>query len=678
MTYRQLLLRYAARHPFLIIISVIFSSSSALFNGISTTLLVPIILEILGEGTLNLEEGPPLLKKLLSLFDGFAGETRLLVMVISVLLLIILKDVMNYAKSLTGGYLNRSLANGMRLEGIQLLLEVDLDFYSKSKIGDLSNRLGQEINRTAGAIRSVINLLSIVITILTFVWILIALSWQITVVATFLLGIVAVCNQYFIKRSRKYGQNLADRAREYSNKLLEILTGVRLIKTVSNEEKEYEQIKELVIEREQAEFLTQVNSELIDPINEITGILIVLSIIILGRYLFAEQLQAAATVLLTYLVVLFRLLPNVSTLNKVRSQFANNAPSAEVVADFLRRDDKPFMPKGEASYLKLAQGIGFERVSFAYPGQEQLVLKEIDLWIPKGKTIALVGASGAGKSTIADLLPRFYDPINGCITVDGKDIRKFDLKQLRGAMGVVSQDTFLFNNTVRYNLTYGVEKATESELVDAAKRANAYEFITRLPKGFETEIGDRGVMLSGGQRQRMAIARALLRNPDILILDEATSALDTVSERLVQQAIDELCRDRTTLVIAHRLSTVQNAHQIAVLDQGQVVEVGNHQELLNRHGYYARLYSMQFGEGQENSFSSEAELRSFYQSQTNLSYQARTSLSSLLGSLRLVADGFVDTTEEQINLVEESYISAMRLLKSIEAFEQNACELVTK
>ena len=676
MTYRQLLLRYAAKNPFLIIISVIFSSSSALFNGISTTLLVPIVLEILGEGTLNLEEGPPLLQKLLSLFDGFSGETRLLVMVVSVLLLIILKDIMNYAKSLTGGYLHRSLANGMRLEGIQMLLEVDLDFYSKSKIGDLSNRLGQEINRTAGAIRSVINLLSIVITILTFVWILIALSWQITVVATVLLGIVAVCNQYFIKRSRKYGQNLANRARDYSNKLLEILTGVRLIKTVSNEEKEYEQIKELVLEREQAEFLTQVNSELIDPINEITGILIVLSIIILGRYLFAEQLQAAATVLLTYLVVLFRLLPNVSTLNKVRSQFANNAPSAEIVADFLRRDDKPFMPKGEAPYLKLAQGIGFEQVSFAYPGQEQLVLKEVDLWIPKGKTIALVGASGAGKSTIADLLPRFYDPVNGCITVDGKDIRKFDLKQLRGAMGVVSQDTFLFNNTVRYNLTYGVEKATESELVDAAKRANAYEFITRLPKGFETEIGDRGVMLSGGQRQRMAIARALLRNPDILILDEATSALDTVSERLVQQAIDELCRDRTTLVIAHRLSTVQSAHQIAVLDQGQVVEVGNHQELLNRDGYYARLYSMQFGD--QDGLSSEAELRSFYQSQTNLSYQARTSLSSMLGSLRLVADGFVDTTEEQVNLLEESYISAMRLLKSIEAFEQNACKLVTK
>ena len=676
MTYRQLLLRYAAKNPFLIIISVIFSSSSALFNGISTTLLVPIFLEILGEGALNLEEGPPLLQKLLSLFDGFAGETRLLVMVVSVLLLIILKDVMNYAKSLTGGYLHRSLANGMRLEGIQLLLEVDLDFYSKSKIGDLSNRLGQEINRTAGAIRSVINLLSIVITILMFVWILIALSWQITVLATILLGIVAVCNQYFIKRSRKYGHNLANRARDYSNKLLEILTGVRLIKTVSNEEKEYEQIKELVLEREQAEFLTQVNSELIDPINEITGILIVLSIIILGRYLFAEQLQAAATVLLTYLVVLFRLLPNVSTLNKVRSQFANNAPSAEIVADFLRRDDKPFMPKGEAPYLKLTQGIGFERVSFAYPGQEQLVLKEIDLWIPKGKTIALVGASGAGKSTIADLLPRFYDPTNGCITVDGKDIRKFDLKQLRGAMGVVSQDTFLFNNTVRYNLTYGVEKATEGELIDAAKRANAYEFIARLPKGFETEIGDRGVMLSGGQRQRMAIARALLRNPDILILDEATSALDTVSERLVQQAIDELCRDRTTLVIAHRLSTIQSAYQIVVLDQGQVVEVGNHQELLNRDGYYARLYSMQFG-GQDG-LSSEAELRSFYQSQTNLSYQARTSLSSMLGSLRLVADGFVDTTEEQVNLLEESYISAMRLLKSIEAFEQNACELVTK
>jgi subfamily B ATP-binding cassette protein MsbA len=211
-------------------------------------------------------------------------------------------------------------------------------------------------------------------------------------------------------------------------------------------------------------------------------------------------------------------------------------------------------------------------------------------------TLALVGSSGAGKSTLADLLPRFYDCDMGGISIDDRDIREFDLRSLRQSMGIVSQDTFLFNDTVANNIAYGVEEFTRDGVIEAAKRANAYQFISELPLGFDTTIGDRGVLLSGGQRQRLAIARALLKNPEILILDEATSALDTVSERIVQQAIDELSRDRTVLVIAHRLSTIQNADQIAVFDKGRVVEIGTHRELLSKSGVYANLYRMQFGD----------------------------------------------------------------------------------
>jgi subfamily B ATP-binding cassette protein MsbA len=233
-----------------------------------------------------------------------------------------------------------------------------------------------------------------------------------------------------------------------------------------------------------------------------------------------------------------------------------------------------------------------------------MVLKGITLNIPKGKMVALVGASGAGKSTIADLLPRFYDPTQGKILIDGLDLRNYDIRSLRQKMGVVSQDTFLFNNTVFYNIAYGLENITEAEVIEAAKRANAYEFILNLPKGFETELGDRGVLLSGGQKQRMAIARALLRDPEILILDEATSALDTVSEQLVQEAINELSQSKTSLVIAHRLSTVHRADQIAVLDQGKIVELGTHEQLMEKAGYYQRLYLMQFKhQSQEASFS---------------------------------------------------------------------------
>jgi subfamily B ATP-binding cassette protein MsbA len=287
--------------------------------------------------------------------------------------------------------------------------------------------------------------------------------------------------------------------------------------------------------------------------------------------------------------------------------------------------------------------------------------------------IALVGSSGAGKSTIADLVPRFYDPTGGAILMDGKDLRDYDYRTVRQAIGVVSQETYLFNASVRYNIAYGLAGRTDDEVIEAAKRANAYEFITKLSEGLDTELGDRGVRLSGGQRQRIAIARALLRNPEILILDEATSALDTVSERLVQQAIDELCQERTTLVIAHRLSTVQKAYQIIVLEKGQVVEVGNHEELLNKGGHYAHLYSMQFSDKAKsqngylvNSNDSKVEA----QSQAYLSYEARTSLNSLLGSLRLVSDGLVDTPEEQHELIEESCASAMQLLNVIERFDE--------
>ncbi|MBD2362984.1 ABC transporter ATP-binding protein [Anabaena minutissima FACHB-250] len=669
MSTRKLLLKFAKPYPGWIFLTVLLGFSGALFNGISTTLIVPIVLKIVGQ-EIDLTNAPSLLKSIMTPFDNVPENYRILVMSGAIILTICLKNLASYTSSLTSSSFTRKLTSDIREDGLKLLLSVDLDYYTKMRVGDLLNSLGGEIGRAAGSISNVIKLIINVITIFVFIGLLLSISWQLTVAATVLLSLVTLINQYTISRSKHFGQQLSEMSKLYSITVLEILNGIRLVKATGNEDKEYKKIITLIRDREQADFDSQANSQLIAPLSEVMGITSLLLIVFLSRVLFSDQVSALSAVLLTYLLVLLRLLPLVSQLNGIRNSFANSAPSVDIVTDFLRRDNKPFMGEGDVIYTKLEKGIGFNSLSFGYPGQEKLVLKDVTLFLPRGTTLALVGSSGAGKSTLADLLPRFYDPTSGSIAIDGRDLRDFNVKSLRQRMGIVSQDTFLFNESVGKNIAYGKPEATMDEIITAAKRANAYEFISKLPQEFDTLIGDRGVMLSGGQRQRLAIARALLQNPEILILDEATSALDTVSERLVQAALDELSRDRTTLVIAHRLSTVQKADQIAVLDQGQVMEVGTHEQLLQKGGYYARLYSMQFSDIPKTSNHSNHS----NQSLLRISYEMRTRLNSMIGVLHLLLDEMADNTQEQQTqeyqtLIEDSYKSTFKILNTLDIFE---------
>ncbi|NEP86498.1 MAG: ABC transporter ATP-binding protein [Okeania sp. SIO2C2] len=664
MSTKEFILRFIRRYPFHIIGNIILGFAGGLFNGVNTALIVPILLQISGQ-KIELKGSPPIINFLLSPFDGISDNNyRLVVMLLAVILTIILKNLTIYLKSLLSVAFSRRLTNSIKSEMFQTLMDSDLDFFTKVKVGDLTKRLGSDTAQCTATVNAYINLITQLITVLLFVSILISISWQLTLISTLLVTLIAGINQLFILRSKKFGSLLNRAQKTYAIKVIEALSGIRLIKSVSSENREYKQLRKLMLSLENIALKEKMNSALIAPVNEVTSIITVICILLLGKNLFAGTMENVSAILLTYLLVLFRLLPMISGINSTRNQIAKGSASFDMAVDLWRRDNKPIMKPGSIPFQKVRRKIHFNKISFSYPGNSNLVLKNVDVSVPQGKTLALVGGSGAGKSTFADLLPRFYDPTSGSITIDGIDLREFDITSLRKRTGIVSQTTHLFNDTVRNNIFYACPDATEDEIIQAAKQANAYDFIMELPKQWDTEIGDRGVMLSGGQRQRLAIARALLQDPEILILDEATSALDTVSERLVQEAIDQLSRDRTVLVIAHRLSTIQNADKIAVLERGELVEIGTHLELLQKEdGYYRRLYSIQFGD------QSKADNYIDQQLLTKASYEARGFLNQIIGSLRLLVDEIIDTPEEQTEITEEAFQSAIYLLRTLEIFE---------
>lgn len=666
MSPNRLLFKFAARYPLLIAQTIAFDVSGAFFNGIGTTLIVPLLLVFLGQ-PLELPGAPPLLRSLLSTFDGVSPQYKVPLITITVLLAIVFKNASVYGSALVSGSLARKLVLSIRQEAIDILLAVDLDYYAKHRAGDILNRVNAEVVRTASAIRSGISLISIFLTIFVFLVLLVLISWKLTILSTLVLGIVAYVNQYFVSRSKIYGKQLSQNSSLSSIALQELLNGIRLIKSTGNEAEEYTNLKRLMEQRESAEFKSLASYAIISPVNEVSGILTFLAIAALGSQFATARVEALSPILLTYLVILFRLLPYIGKLSGERSKLANTAASVAVLANFLKRDDKPFMEIGTKVFTGLQEGIRFEGVSFHYPGHEEWVLKDINLWIPRGTTLALVGASGSGKSTLVDLLPRFYDPTSGQVSIDGVNLKEYDLKSLRRSMGIVSQDTYLFNNSLRENITYAHPEATNEEISLAIKKANAYEFIIQLPQQLDTQVGDRGVILSGGQRQRIAIARALLYNPDILILDEATSALDTVSEKLVQRAIEEISRNRTTIVIAHRLSTIQKADCIAVLHQGKIVETGTHDALLSRGEHYANLYRVQFSQDTLPSDGSPND-----RIPIEVLYEIRTRLNPTIGFLGLLADEIVDSPEERQELTQEAYDSAVRILKTVQMLEERA------
>jgi len=502
------------------------------------------------------------------------------------------RGVFNYFASVYTELSQYNLVDRLRKQIFEQLQAVSISFFSKTRSGELINTITTEIERIKQAFGGFAFLLTSSLTVVVYFLSMFLLSWQLTVISVLLFTLLAVGLSTLNARIREASFGVTRASGEFTSTAMEFISGIRTVQAFATqdfERKRFYRASSNIV----SAFSKAIRSwALVKPLADGLATTVLISMIIVAFAVFVTNGTLQVASLLTFFFVLFRLIPNLQNVNNVLAQLSTLYGSADNIKELLRTDNKQYFQDGEIKFLGLKRAIDFVSVDFGYDASN-LVLHDITLTIEQGKMTALVGGSGAGKTTLADLIPRFYDPTQGKVLIDGVDLREFEINSLRRNMAVVSQDTFIFNTTVQNNIAYGTEGTTEEAILEAARLANALEFIQEMPEGFDTQLGDRGVRLSGGQRQRIAIARALLRNPDILILDEATSALDSVSERLIQESLEKLAVGRTVIAIAHRLSTIASADKVVVLEQGRIVEQGKYQELLERRGKLWKYHQMQ-------------------------------------------------------------------------------------
>jgi len=528
--------------------------------------------------------------------DFILRETNietLKVLCLTIILIFVLKNIFLYFKNLTMSYVQLRIVTHLRNRIYAHLQTLSLSFFHRRKSGDLSSVVLHDVNLLNQSIGTTFQKVIVEpINILAFTILLFIISWKLMLVALFIIPF----SQFVIQT---IGQSIRRKARRNTRQIggilsiiTENLSTTRIVKAFSMEKNEIDRFDQESWKYFSLLFRSSKLRLLSSPIIETIGVSMAVILLWLGGSEVMVGSSLSSEDFLRFMFLLFSMLGPVRSLSNVHITLQNGYASAERIFDIL--DEKTeVVDTGQFDIKTLDNELIFEDVNFDY-GEGSFQLNNISFQIQKGETIALVGASGAGKSTIADLIPRFYDVNKGKIVIDGKDIKDYRIDSLRKMMGIVTQETILLNTSIRNNITYGASDIDEKKLIEAANSANACEFIDDLEHKYDTTIGERGVKLSGGQQQRIAIARSIYKNPSFLLLDEATSALDTKSERLVQSALDNLMKNRTVLVIAHRLSTIKNANKIIVMDMGEIVEVGTHDELYESGGVYRRLYDIQF------------------------------------------------------------------------------------
>ena len=590
--------------PFLVL-STLSAFIYVIFNSLSIWLTASLFNNILTDFDELIRNHEILTRTKVSLNDQLKYWTNELILrdspveSLKVLCLVLLgaffiKNIFLYLKNLSLTYIQFNLITGLRNRIYGHLHSMSLSYFDKARSGELTSIVINDVSNMRVAFGTSFHKLFVEpINIVVFVALLIIINVKLALVAAIIVPLTGATIIAIGKSIRRKSKRTAEKIARIMNIMTENLNSIRVVKAFAMESheterfhKEQKRYYQLLLRRAKLRLISS-------PLTETIGAIIGVTLLWIGGRDVLVNAGMNSEDFIRFILILFSVLGPVRLLSNVSMELQKGVASADRVFDVL---DTPsaIVSKSDAEQVTaFNERISFDQVSFHYEGSDT-VLDDISFELKKGTILALVGPSGAGKSTIADLIPRFYDVNSGRITIDGKDICDIELNSLRRLMGIVSQETILFDDTIRSNITYGISSTDEDQLKAVARTANALDFILEQPQGFDTVIGEKGVRLSGGQRQRIAIARAVLKNPPILILDEATSALDTESERLVRSALETLIADRTVLVIAHRLSTIQKADMIIVMDEGRIVEQGNHDDLIAKKGLYSKLHKNQF------------------------------------------------------------------------------------